>query len=339
MRTKILNLLLILIFCFSCTAQDENDNSNKIVQRITYSTGLHNAFTDLVYFKDQFFLVYRESDKHVFGRDGVIKLLNSVDGKNWKLIKDFAVSGVDLRDPKFAVNNDKLMLYIHGSTYEDKTLVKFSDFRANFSDNWSKLENVTLDNKIKTTAKFAGNEAWPWRVTWQNGKAYTLGYNGLDIFRLYNSEDGLFFKSDSKVYSNVALPTEATIKVSPTGDFYALIRRNYASALFQKYDKEKNEFVTFSELPFTNFGGPNFVFLNDKKVLFSGSFGYVLVGIYDLETKQYKIISSFGGGDCGYPGIVIKDNFLWLSYYASYETKGGSSIYIAKINLEDILAE
>ena len=335
MKLKILNFLLI-IFCFSCTAQDEDDKTNAVTQRITYSDGLSNAVTDLIYFDKQFFLVYRESDKHVFGLNGVIKLLNSADGEKWKLVKEFSVDGVDLRDPKFSVNNNKLMLYIHGTTFEGKNVSKLTDYRVKYSNNWNKLDNVTLDNKIKTAAKFTGNEAWPWRVTWAKGKAYSLGYNGLDIFRLYSSDDGLFFKSSDVVYSNVALPTEATIAANSKGDLYALVRRNYASALFQKYNVEKNEFTTFAELPFTNFTGPNFVFLNNKYVLFTGAFQKVLIGIYNLETNEYKIIYRFGCCDCGYPGMVIKDNVLWVSSYSSHETKGGSSIYITKIKLDDI---
>jgi len=339
MKIKLLNLLLlVIVFCSSCTAQDENDKndkSDKITQRITYSDGLSNAFTDLVYFNKQFFLVYRESDKHIFGRDGVIKLLNSTDGKKWELIKEIAIDGIDLRDPKFSLNKDKLMLYFHGSSYEGKAISKFSDYRVNYSDKWNKIENVTLDNKVKTTSKIKGNEAWPWKITWLNGKAYSFGYNASDIYRLYKSDDGLSFKSDDFVYSNVALPTEATINTNTNGDLYALVRRNYASALFQKYNVEKNEFTTFAELPFTNFTGPNFVFLNNKYVLFTGAFQKVLIGIYNLETNEYKIIYRFGCCDCGYPGMVIKGNVLWMSLYSSHETKNGSSIYIAKINLDE----
>lgn len=336
MKIKSLNFLLIIVFCLSCTAQDEDDNAKAVTQKITNTEGFSNAFTDIVYFNKQFFLVYRESDKHVFGRDGIIKLLSSVDGTKWELVKEFSVDGIDLRDPKFAVNKNRLMLYLHGSTYDGKVVSKLTDYRLQYSDNWTKIENVTLDNKIKTSSKLTGNEAWPWRVTWLNGKAYAFGYNGLDIFRLYESEDGLLFKSNSKVYSNVALPTEASITANSKGEFYSLIRRNYASALFQKYNPVNKEFETFAELPFTNFTGPNFIFLNDKEVLFTGAYQKVIVGIYNLETKEYKIIYRFGCCDCGYPGMLIKDNTLWLSFYSSHETKNGSSIYVAKIKLNDI---
>lgn len=335
MKVRLLNLIFVVIICFSCTAQDENDNGSVVTLRITNDKNKHHAFTDLVYFDNQFFLVFRESDSHAFGKDGIIKMLNSFDGKKWKLIKEFNIDGIDLRDPKFSINKNELMLYIHGSTYEGKAISQFTDYRARYSDSWSKIENVKLDKTIKSTSKVTGNEAWPWRITWLNGKAYAFAYNGVDIFGLYNSDDGLFYKNSAVKYNKVAMPTEGTLVANSKGEFYALVRRNYGSVLFQKFNTEKKEFLTLGELPYANFGGPNFVFLNDKQILFSGSYGAVLVGIYDLETNRYKILYNFGGGDCGYPGMLIKDNVLWLSYYSSAGSTKDASIFITKIKLEN----
>ena len=35
------------------------------------------------------------------------------------------------------------------------------------------------------------------------------------------------------------------------------------------------------------------------------------------------------GGDCSYPGMVVYDGLLWMSYYSSHE--GKTSIYLARI--------
>jgi hypothetical protein len=37
------------------------------------------------------------------------------------------------------------------------------------------------------------------------------------------------------------------------------------------------------------------------------------------------------GGDSSYPGMVLHDGLLWMSYYSSHE--GKSSIYLARIRL------
>lgn len=336
MRTQIYCLLVVLFFLSSCTSQDVQKDEKVIIQRITNDKERHQAFTDLVYFDNQFFLTFRESDKHDFGNNGVIKLMSSKNGKKWTLIKEFNFPGIDLRDPKFAVNGDDLLIYIHGSTYENKKIVAFSDYLSRYSSKWDKVENVVLDNKQLTKYIVKGNEAWPWRVTWHNNKAYVFGYNGLDIFGLYKSEDGLFFKNH-KTYSNVAVPCESTIRVNEKGEFYALTRRIWSSAVFQKYNSDTNELSMIGVLPFVNFGGPNFLFLNEKKIIFAGGRGRVILGVYDLETNESSIFMEFGGGDCSYPGMVIKDDVLWLSYYSSHETQNGASIYVAEIQLKDLL--
>lgn len=38
------------------------------------------------------------------------------------------------------------------------------------------------------------------------------------------------------------------------------------------------------------------------------------------------------GGDSSYPGMVMHNGLLWMSYYSSHE--GKTSIYLAKIALE-----
>lgn len=335
---RLLGFLFISFVLLSCSAQDLDDNDKLINQRITNDKDKHQAFTDLVFFDNHFFLVFRESDKHAYGNDGIIKLLISSDGKKWKLTKEISIKGFDLRDPKFSVNNKELMLYIHGSKFDGQTLISSSDYRLNYSDSWDKIQSVMLDNKLTTTQKIEGNEAWPWRITWNNNVAYAVGYNGVDIFCMYTSIDGLNFKSQKK-YSLMNLPTESTIRVSDKGEFYVLTRRNIGTTFLQKYDAETNNLKLVGELPFINFGGPNFLFLSEKKILYSGGNGNVVFGVYDLETHKSKNLLKFGFGDCSYPGMVIKDNVLWLSYYSSNGSDKGTSIYIAKIKLEDLSLE
>ena len=46
-------------------------------------------------------------------------------------------------------------------------------------------------------------------------------------------------------------------------------------------------------------------------------------------TRLLKLPS---GGDTSYPGLAFHDGVLWMSYYASHETK--TSIYLARVKLE-----
>jgi hypothetical protein len=64
--------------------------------------------------------------------------------------------------------------------------------------------------------------------------------------------------------------------------------------------------------------------------------GWVSLTYFDLHNNKNTVITSINsGGDSGYPGMVIKGDYLWLSYYSSNENIVVSSIFISKINLKE----
>ena len=338
MKIRLLNLLFVLMVCFSCTAQDEDDIA--YVRRVTSEKNVHQAFTDLVFFDNQYFLVFRESDKHAYGKNGVIKLYNSKDCEEWILIKEINVEGIDLRDPKFAVNNDKLMLYIHGLTFQDKKVMGSSDYKSRYSEDkgWEDLVNVTLDKSILDSQKTNINAAWPWRVSWFNNKAYSIAYNLTGIFDLYQSNDGIAFNKINSLVGILNNPTEATIRINSTGEFYVLARTNNGRAIVGKSSIPNEEWDWFGEIPIVNFGGPNFLFTaNDNMIISGREEDKVIIGSYDVRRKIYKkLLTLKSGGDCGYPGMIIKDDILWVSYYSSHESDHEAAIYLAKISLSKL---
>jgi hypothetical protein len=307
------------------------------ITRVAYEEGRVKAFTDITFFDDQFFLVFRESDQHAYGQDGIIHIYNSSEGTEWSLTKAISVEGVDLRDPHFAINNDKLYLYVHGSKYDNQTLTEFSDYRLEYNDinTWQEPENIFLDNNSDTSSSILGNEAWPWRITWHNSNAYTIGYNGFDIFDVYKSQNGINFERQNAITDLPFLPTEARIRVNDNDEFFSIVRRIDGTTILGKTFDPEIEWNWFGEIPFVNFRGPNFVITDSNKMIFSGGFySWVYLGVYDINDNTFEQlldIPSFGDGS--YPGMVIKDDFLWLSYYTSFENDEGSSVYVAKINL------
>jgi hypothetical protein len=56
--------------------------------------------------------------------------------------------------------------------------------------------------------------------------------------------------------------------------------------------------------------------------------------VTDLEGKALKEIELPSGGDNSYPGMLIHDKKLWVSYYSSHE--GNPSIYLAQIPLNKL---
>lgn len=337
MKKKLLFLFGIFLFLTSCTSQDEDDKMKAEIHRVTNEPNIHQAFTDLVFFDNQFFLTFRESDKHVGGIDGVIKILSSFDGENWKLIKQFSVPGIDLRDPKFSLKNEDLMLYFHGNRYENKELVGFSDYVSSYTigDEWNALKDVVLENTKILHSKIQGNKAWPWRINWYNGNAYAFGY-GQSFFGFYSSGDGLKFQNVSLQQNFLGWTTEATIEIDDKGVFYAICRRMEANAKIGRSTDLGITWDWFAEIPIRNFAGPDFVFYKNGVIIGGGDSDKLILGYYNFETNNYKKLMTLPTrGDSSYPGMLIKDNILWMSYYSGQDGNG-TSIYLAKIKLDEI---
>ncbi len=165
LRRVVLNVLMSLA-CLSCC--DASDPTMKIasVTKI-WDAGKHNAFTDLIRWRDRWYCSFRESDAHV-GGDGKLRVLTSVNGNQWESIALLSEAGIDLRDPKLSITpDDRLMIVAGGSVYEGKKLVGRQP-RVAFSK----------DGKEWTaTQRILDEGDWLWRVTWHQGRAYGISYD------------------------------------------------------------------------------------------------------------------------------------------------------------------
>lgn len=90
----------------------------------------------------------------------------------------------------------------------------------------------------------------------------------------------------------------------------------------------------FSLLNF-RLGGPNFLFMNDNKLVI-GTRKYsektsTCILVTNLDEKVLKEFELPSGGDTSYPGMVIHNKKLWVSYYSSHE--GKPNIYLAQLPL------
>lgn len=351
MRIKYYHFL-ILILLLSCTDIDDkpepkvfDKESNEIIQtkRITPIDKRHKAFTDLIYFENKWFITFRESNKHIFGEDGIVRIISSTNADDWNLVKVYKSDGFDLRDPKFSLNEGKLMLFTHGTKYVTENVShpsEFKDFRADYDSDsgWGEFKNIYLENTHSIGAKINGNQTYPWRITWYKNRAYSFGYNfQQNIFSFYLSDDGLNFSNINSISPIEGFPNEATIRVDDNGIFYVLIRREYKTALLGVSKNLGTTWKWIDTIPINQFGGPNFIFYKGGLLLSGREDNKLILGYYDLTLKNYKKIMTIeSGGDCSYPGMYLKDGFLWMSYYSSHQQQIGSSIYLSKINLSKL---
>src|SRR4051794_13935662 len=85
-----------------------------------WDKGRHNAFTDLIRYKDRWFCTFREGAGHV-SPDGALRILTSADGKEWESAALVRSATNDLRDPKLSVTPHGQLMLLGAGALHDKT--------------------------------------------------------------------------------------------------------------------------------------------------------------------------------------------------------------------------
>lgn len=308
------------------------------VQKI-WHTSSYDALTDLIFFKNHWLLIFRESDSHVFGRNGVIRILSSENGHIWTPLCLIEEEGFDLRDPKLSVTPDGMLMLLVGASRFDRNQKRVTHQSL-----------VAFSRDGKTWEKFypvLNRHEWLWRITWHQGIAYGISYRFSDpenrknewITTLWKSQNGVNYQPLTEFMIS-GQPNESTIRFYPNGQMVVLMRREaehddhaWIGTSFPPYE----DWLWHSSSYF--FGGPNFLILEDGSMWASGRVVYktpygefpkTVVASMTLS-NLFPVIILPSGGDCSYPGMVYKDRNLWVSYYSSHEDS--TSIYLAKIDI------
>jgi hypothetical protein len=256
---------------------------------------------------------------------------------NWESVALLAEAEVDLRDPKLSVFPDgRLMVIMGGSFYQGTTLLK-REMRVSISDpetgEFSRLMRAHIDPKIATSTD------WLWRVLWHDDTAYGVVYQpnaerqGLHLVK---SRVGIDWKHVTELEID-GVGNETTLRMLPDGRMAALVRQDGSPAPAM-FGTAKPPFTDWSWTSTgTRIGGPNFVVLPDGRLLASGreytsSGARTMVGWIGKDGQFTKSLTLPSGGDTSYPGMVVRGDQLWLSYYSSHE--GKTAIYLAVLRID-----
>lgn len=335
--------LLCLALALGATAQ--SPQAELVSVHKIWDKGQHNAFTDLIRFKNLFFCCFREAADHV-GGDGVIRILISSTGDNWVDYASVAEPGVDLRDPKLEITPDGKRLYLlcGGSVYGGTRELKGR--RPRYA--------TSIDGKVWTPPqKLLAEGDWLWRVTVNpaDKKFYGVAYNGYPTtggpkfepewsLKSYSSADGSVWQLSS-ILQVPGQPNETTLRFLKDGRAVALVRREAG---------DRKGAIGIAQAPYREWqwtllsvplGGPNFIELPDGSLI-AGSRGFGQTpGPHMVLSKMTPaglepLLELPSGGDCSYPGLCWHDGHLYVSYYSSHE--GKTSIYLAKVKLPGVKA-
>ena len=316
---------LILLTASTHQAGGEPLDAELVDVKRIWDAAPHNAFTDLVRFRDQWWCVFREGKGHV-SPDGALRVIHSKDGQVWESAALITDAQADLRDAKITTTpQGKLMLSgaaaLHKESIKHQSLVWFSDD----GKAWSKANPVADPNH------------WLWRTTWHENQCYGFGYTTVEPrrVRLYISKDGENFSAHIDNLKIQGYPNETSILFKQDGTALCLLRRDPQPGLLGTAKPPYKEW-TWKDTG-TRIGGPHMIQSPDGKLI-------AVVRLYDkpVRTSVCQIDENTGkitellklpsGGDTSYAGLVLHDNLLWISYYSSHEKK--TSIYLAKVKLQ-----
>jgi arylsulfatase A-like enzyme len=288
----------------------------------------HNAFTDLLRWKDRWWCVFREGKAHV-SPDGALRVLSSADGDAWVSEALVTMAGADLRDAKITLTPEGKAMLSGAAAYPPGGAAGHQSFSWFSADGRSWSEG----------AKVADPDFWLWRVTWHGGSAWGIGYgcrSDNQFIRLYSSRDGRTFETRVANLFEKGYPNESSLLFLEDGTCLCLLRRD---------GKENSALLGTARAPYAEWtwkdlgvriGGPHLVRLPDGRIvaggrLYDGGARTSLLWIDPAAGKAAEFLRLPSGGDTSYPGLVWHDGLLWVSYYASHE--GKTSIYRAKVRI------
>jgi hypothetical protein len=221
----------------------------------------HNAFTDLIRYNDHWLCVFREGSAHV-SPDGSLRVLKSVDGESWQPLSLVSHPTEDLRDAKISrTPNGNLLLNGAG-------MIVDADIRYQSMSWLSKDGGKSWDQG----RRIGDPGYWLWRVQWQKGMAYTMGYStererNTRKVRLYKSTDGLQYET---LISKVNLPAGA-------GEDTIMFQKDGTALCIFRYEAgDKMARLGKSQAPYTEWtwkklnrriGGPNMITLPDGRIV------------------------------------------------------------------------
>jgi hypothetical protein len=289
----------------------------------------HNAFTDLLRFRERWYCVCREGSAHV-SKDGWIRVLTSADGTVWQSASSVWSPDADLRDPKLCVRHDGRLMLTAAAAFHEGSPVRHRTWA------W-----YSLDGREWGQPRDIGDaNIWLWRVAWHRGVAYSVGYSTVEprFTRLYASRDGVNFQTHVENLFDRDYPNESSILFLPDESALCLLRRD-AGTMSAQLGRSRPPYKgwQWQDLKI-RIGGPNMIQLPDDRIVAAGRFyeggAHMALAWLDLaENTMTEFLRLPSGGDCSYPGLALHHGILWISYYSSHE--GKASIYLAKVRIPD----
>ncbi len=189
--------------------------------RNIYSDGRHNAFTGLARLGDRFFITFRSAEDHV-STAGRIRLIASEDCDDWQSVHLVERPNADLRDPKLATFQGKLLCFFAAVPVVDGK--RRGEGRISMVVRSS--DGCTFEEPLALEGIRQG--AWLWHATPQGDALYGTAYWHSEGRRydaaLYRSADGIRWE---QIADFPTPSSEVYLDFDPQNVLWALVRNQY----------------------------------------------------------------------------------------------------------------
>ncbi|MFT6990141.1 MAG: hypothetical protein ACJASL_002119 [Paraglaciecola sp.] len=300
----------------------------------------HNAFVDLCEFNKQLFCCFREAENHV-SADGTI-CIQTLDFQGHVLHSNrIAMPKTDLRDPKITVTPDGNMLliaYARQTSVNNKTIGRRNlTWISQTGHSWSAAK------------EFANRGWWLWRLRWHNNQAYGFAYNkSQNAIHLYSGNPRRSFHLHQPFALSLHIhkkgyPNESDL-IFDNNKAFAIVRRD-ADSYSAQLGHSTFPYKRWSWIDLGRYiGGPVMLQLDENFALVAGRVikkgrlvtGLLKMNLSDGNLQELLILPS--AGDNSYPGLVLKEHMLYVSYYSSHEDNK-SCVYLAQIDFHRCLRQ
>lgn len=294
----------------------------------------HNAFVDLCEFNGEFYCCYREAKNHISG-DGKICILRLDERGQILATSRIQLNQTDLRDPKLSITAKGHLLLI-AYARENKS--------NNHTIGRENLSWISRDgNSWSSSKRFGDSGWWLWRLSWFQGQAFGFAYNkNQNAIHLYSGDPRRSFHQHQPWVLSLS-----THQKGYPNESDLLFVENQAFALVRRDADTFSAQLGHSKFPFRQWqwtdlgcyiGGPAMLKLNKDFALVAGRIvkhtqivtALLKMNLHTGQLQELMILPS--AGDNSYPGLVLKNQQLWISYYSSHEDNK-SCVYLAKVDI------
>ncbi|MBI1813927.1 MAG: exo-alpha-sialidase [Deltaproteobacteria bacterium] len=292
--------------------------------------GLHNSNTDMIWWRDHFYLIHAASPFHMGSTRCTLVVRRSRDARTWEKLAELNIPGEDIRDPKFALIGDRLFLYalpnkgLRALPYG--TVYSISDDGVR----WSPFETIDHPGWLFWRPKTRDGVRWYVAAYWhRHGKSILLtstdGVHWTIVSQINdgegNDETDIEFLPDGRLLATARLEVTPD---NPWGNPDASTLIAVAAPPYTEWHYAKSQVTRLDGPALFAHAGRLFAVARyqpgrrGRYTQLGGVFSRKRTALFAVEADRLVYLSDFpSASDTSYAGVVLRDGCLYASYYTS----------------------